>query len=659
MLSLDQIFRSYLQIKGHYKELETELGVFRAQGVKTFELRELFLQKIKSLSVTLKLIYPVEDQFNTLKATDVVLKNPIVLDSHPVKTLARNIDAQILMHGRARIDALLQTCYHEALPRIEPIAERFESLGFNPKMVELLATRLPKIKMLDAPSLKLILQIIAEINDKFLAIDDSVPEFNFIGKYVDCYSVEERALILSHHAKVQAVYNEIFARKLDAIRLFFQMTRCLLQPKDLIKRLGDEPMLIGDLIGVGMKAHLDGKFSVVTGDEIGKGSFGTIINTDFCGKRIVIKKVSGAEDAHDLLRGSFLAMNWLHTKTCVKVLSIEHETTAMAKAELNLFEIARDNKKFLAINSLEFFKDMVLALGVLHSHHLTHGDLSLANFLLETDEDELGLDRRNYRMSLADYDSLDFEGNKRLQGTYLYTAPEMALDPARFEFPTKQTNCWSLGVIFYEMLCQEDNLIDVPDDQKQNMDLIFSTITALTQPEIDAKIEALEREDHFGLISDYAFTEKLKLLGKRQAQAILIEMGHARLKEKEVQEELAAKAIAPDLSNRVFRQFLLDLGVKKFISENPFNALKKLFVEEGFKVYQAMHPDKAHLEAEVRAIAHAMFSKIKAILSKLLQIDPAKRASMDEIYATFFDFSSVVDEEKPSEKSFSLLELDD
>jgi len=117
----------------------------------------------------------------------------------------------------------------------------------------------------------------------------------------------------------------------------------------------------------------------------------------------------------------------------------------------------------------------------MHDLHIVHGDLKGANILINEDERaclaDFGLTtitgvatRASARASRASLISNDTLMSFTAGGTYRWMSPEL-LDPERFgvsesegDRPTRQSDCYALGMVIYEVLCGHHPHVEIESD---------------------------------------------------------------------------------------------------------------------------------------------------------------------------------------------------
>jgi len=118
-------------------------------------------------------------------------------------------------------------------------------------------------------------------------------------------------------------------------------------------------------------------------------------------------------------------------------------------------------KENLEVNRIELLTDVVDGLSYVHSHHVVHGNLKGANIYI-----------KNFRACIAGFSvstiakvgpwtgaggpSTDSLPSFTSGGSLRWMSPEL-LDPSRLEDrdprPTKESDCFALGMVIYEVLC--------------------------------------------------------------------------------------------------------------------------------------------------------------------------------------------------------------
>ena len=189
------------------------------------------------------------------------------------------------------------------------------------------------------------------------------------------------------------------------------------------------------------------------GETMGQGAFGTV--------RKAIHKVTGQERAIKILkkrqqdeRKLFLEVNILSKLTHPNIMEIyefyEDKANFYIVSELckggELFDKITEKGCFKEAEACPIMLQLVFAICYSHSNNIVHRDLKPENIMLE----DIG--KNNLLIKLIDWGGARyFSKNKKMstiKGTPYYIAPEVIK-----EVYDEKCDIWSIGVIFYVLLC--------------------------------------------------------------------------------------------------------------------------------------------------------------------------------------------------------------
>ena len=189
------------------------------------------------------------------------------------------------------------------------------------------------------------------------------------------------------------------------------------------------------------------------GETLGQGAFGTV--------RKAVHKVTGQERAIKILkkrqqdeRKLFLEVNILSKLTHPNIMEIyeffEDKANFYIVSELckggELFDKITEKGCFKEAEACPIMLQLVSAICYSHSNNIVHRDLKPENIMLEN------INENNLIIKLIDWGGARyFSKNKKMstiKGTPYYIAPEVIK-----EVYDEKCDIWSLGVIFYVLLC--------------------------------------------------------------------------------------------------------------------------------------------------------------------------------------------------------------
>ncbi|KAF9649115.1 kinase-like protein [Thelephora ganbajun] len=215
------------------------------------------------------------------------------------------------------------------------------------------------------------------------------------------------------------------------------------------------------------------------------GGFSTVSQSMYEGHRVAVKVVCGVSLRNmDAIRSRFCreVVAWKHLRHS-NILPLLGVTVSenqfmmvsewMENGNINEF-IGRDRYA----NRTALLVDVANGLKYMHDLHIVHGDLKGANILINEDrraciadfslttitDARTQADTRSPQSSLFSTDTLmSFISG----GTYRWMSPEL-LDPEQFgtsqsegNRPTRQSDCYALGMVIYEVLCGHHPYIEI------------------------------------------------------------------------------------------------------------------------------------------------------------------------------------------------------
>ncbi|KAF9643694.1 kinase-like protein [Thelephora ganbajun] len=250
--------------------------------------------------------------------------------------------------------------------------------------------------------------------------------------------------------------------------------------------------------------------------EVECGGSANVSQSTYKGHRVAVKifRVYITSDI-DVILSRFCreGVAWKHLRhpnilPLLGVTTSEHRL-AMVSRWMENGNINQFIEKDRHVNRAVLLVDVANGLKYLHDLQIVHGDLKGANILINKDRRaciaDFGLTTitgvvthaaaGGSQASLISNESLmSFTGG----GTYRWMSPEL-LDPERLGIPqpennrpTKQSDCYALGMVIYEVLCGHHPYIEIQSDV-----LVINAIMEGVRP------EKPEGETHLG------FTEKL------------------------------------------------------------------------------------------------------------------------------------------------------
>jgi serine/threonine protein kinase len=209
--------------------------------------------------------------------------------------------------------------------------------------------------------------------------------------------------------------------------------------------------------------------------SLGRGSYAEVYTVTKEGKTYALKiqKLSAGNNGIDisvLIESDILKrINQPNLVRCVDIF-IERGNIyyVLEKGETTLFNYVISNCQ-ASKNLLLYYAFQVLCgLDYLHQHRLIHTDLKPENMLLFSDG----------TLKITDFGLLrrDFGQNKRLSGTVIYLAPELALKKENY---TDKIDIWSVGLLLFEMVFKTELFkhVKITGDKFQDQALaIFTTL---------------------------------------------------------------------------------------------------------------------------------------------------------------------------------------
>lgn len=197
------------------------------------------------------------------------------------------------------------------------------------------------------------------------------------------------------------------------------------------------------------------------GETLGQGAFGTV--------RKAVHKVTGQERAIKILkkrqqdeRKLFLEVSILSKLTHPNIMEIyeffEDKANFYIVSELckggELFDKITEKGCFKEAEACPIMLQLVSAICYSHSNNIVHRDLKPENIMLEN------INAQNLIIKLIDWGGARyFSKNKKMstiKGTPYYIAPEVIK-----EVYDEKCDIWSLGVIFYVLLCGYPHLMEI------------------------------------------------------------------------------------------------------------------------------------------------------------------------------------------------------
>jgi len=232
--------------------------------------------------------------------------------------------------------------------------------------------------------------------------------------------------------------------------------------------------------------------------EVARGGFANVLKGTYKGRQVAIKvmRVYLTSDL-DIILSRFCqeGVAWKHLRhpNILPLLGVtvgEHRfamvSTWMENGNIN--EFIENNPR---ANRIALLADVANGLKYMHDLHMVHGDLKGANILINEDR----------RACLADFGLTTVTGattrtagtspfsNDSLMafvagGTLRWMSPEL-LDPERFgvpelesDRPTRQSDCYALGMVIYEVLCGHYPYVELRTNPR-----IMGAITEGLRPE--------------------------------------------------------------------------------------------------------------------------------------------------------------------------------
>lgn len=395
------------------------------------------------------------------------------------------------------------------------------------------------------------------------------------------------------------------------------------------------------------------KFKQLNEKELGSGTYGKVQLVNCCGILKALKTPSSPENAEDLVKGAVLVSQLFAKNYFASVDWFSDDEIYMDVGVKNLAEIMHLDNSFLHSNMFILAEDLVSAVAVMHEQNVLHADLSLRNILLFADQTKHSIDGRSFRFKICDFDSVKpAKVRHKIPGTYVFLAPEMFQSETRCLTPTKESNCWSIGIILLYVL--KRGFLTPTDFSGENMRMIYESIN---QEFIDLKLEKLRNKSeklHFNIGLPF-FEDYLKELGREEAQRELINCGKSRLHLSEKKDEVIAKIA--DGEELQAHQILLDIGIDFFIEKNDPAELIRFFIRKGKEIY-LRDKSEADYDRAVAAIGEEKLHILIDMISALLRINPKERASTDQIFDRFFMSQKLMpDREDMAKKNYSFLEL--
>ncbi|KAF9642386.1 kinase-like protein [Thelephora ganbajun] len=219
--------------------------------------------------------------------------------------------------------------------------------------------------------------------------------------------------------------------------------------------------------------------------QIYVGGFGTVSKSTYEGHQVAVKVAHGVSLRNqDTIRSRFCreVVAWKHLRhpNILPLLGVtvsEYQfmmvSEWMENGNINEF-IGRDR----STNRTALLVDVANGLKHMHDLHIVHGDLKGANILINKDRRaciadfslttitgaRTQADARNSQASLFSNDTLmSFTSG----GTYRWMSPEL-IDPEQFRIPqsegsrpTRQSDCYALGMVIYEVLCGHHPYVEI------------------------------------------------------------------------------------------------------------------------------------------------------------------------------------------------------
>jgi serine/threonine protein kinase len=159
----------------------------------------------------------------------------------------------------------------------------------------------------------------------------------------------------------------------------------------------------------------------------------------------------------ELVREARLAASLDHPSICsiygVDYLGAEPFLVMEHVEGIPLSKLIRAHRSLSVTATVEFARQIALAIGHAHDRGVIHGDLKSSNLMIGPDGHVTILDfglavRRDARGVSEDYDSTRLSPSSSVAGTVPYMAPEII----RGQLPSVQSDIWALGVLLFEML---------------------------------------------------------------------------------------------------------------------------------------------------------------------------------------------------------------
>ncbi|KAF9644350.1 kinase-like protein [Thelephora ganbajun] len=180
--------------------------------------------------------------------------------------------------------------------------------------------------------------------------------------------------------------------------------------------------------------------------------------------------------------------------------NLERHQLAMISEWMDHGNINEFVERYEGVNRVQLVTDAATGLEYMHGFHMVHGDLKGANILIN----------KSFRACLADFGLSTVVGTEHRAatnpslvsvaskislmsfaagGTIRWMSPEL-LDPDRFGNtdcrPTKQSDCYALGMVVYEVLCG-----NAPYWEIENELIVMNTITNGGRPQKPEAAESL------------------------------------------------------------------------------------------------------------------------------------------------------------------------
>jgi len=192
----------------------------------------------------------------------------------------------------------------------------------------------------------------------------------------------------------------------------------------------------------------------VFGKLLGQGSFGTVrlAYHKITGHKVAIKtcEKSRFKDENQLNRCRqeiqlMEQLNHIHISRLFETLENTKRIHMVMEAATggNLCTYVKSKKRLVEAEAVGIFHQLILGLDYLHSNGIVHRDVKLENVLFDA----------NKVIKLVDFGFSVISSDRKLKvfcGTPSYMAPEIVRRKEYVGFPV---DVWSLGVLFYAMLC--------------------------------------------------------------------------------------------------------------------------------------------------------------------------------------------------------------